>query len=197
MKQSPYVVEMLEWFDKPHYTAIVMDCCLTDLTRFSPGTDEETARAFMRQAVKAVQSCIERGVFINNLQKDNIMFNRRTRELKLTDFSCCSTFTADGYETCEYRGKQSFLRQNAYLQTGLFYSRSENAFLTGAPQYIPPEVFNMPRFHAVPTNVWQLGLLLYEMFHGCLPNMPLRLCPVVSEGELRVTCCEGVGHYLS
>ncbi|XDV50914.1 hypothetical protein PO909_019896, partial [Leuciscus waleckii] len=44
-----------------------------------------------------------------------------------------------------------------------------NVFLTGLLDYCPPEVFTEPRFHAIPANVWALGVLLYEMVNACPP----------------------------
>ena len=44
-----------------------------------------------------------------------------------------------------------------------------NVLLTGVLEYCPPEVSTEPRFHAVPANVWALGVLLYEMVNACPP----------------------------
>ena len=40
--------------------------------------------------------------------------------------------------------------------------------------YTPPEVFTEPRFHAVPANVWSLGVLLYELSNECLPFVDVK-----------------------
>lgn len=41
--------------------------------------------------------------------------------------------------------------------------------LTGIRAYFPPELFIYGKFHAVSTNVWALGVLLYEMMNTCSP----------------------------
>lgn len=53
--------------------------------------------------------------------------------------------------------------------------------LTGAIEYCPPEVFKRPKYHAVPTNVWALGIVLYMMMNGRLPFVSIqetaKACP--------------------
>uniref|UniRef100_A0A9J7YNK0 non-specific serine/threonine protein kinase n=1 Tax=Cyprinus carpio carpio TaxID=630221 RepID=A0A9J7YNK0_CYPCA len=39
----------------------------------------------------------------------------------------------------------------------------------GIQAYFPPELFTCGKFHAVSTNVWALGVLLYEMVNTCSP----------------------------
>ncbi|XP_026128233.1 protein kinase wis1 isoform X2 [Carassius auratus] len=92
--KSPYIVQMIEWFDQPHQFVIVMEyphpcqtlleftmchgCCL----------DESVARGLMRQAVLAAKHCIERGILHNDIKTDNMLVNTETLQLKLIDFSC-------------------------------------------------------------------------------------------------------------
>ncbi|XP_067286450.1 serine/threonine-protein kinase pim-2-like [Pseudorasbora parva] len=96
----------------------------------------------MRQALLAVQVCIEHGVFHNDIHAQNFLLNERTLALKLIDFGCGQLFSSDGYESKTY---------------------------AGVPYYCPPEVLSEPRFHAVPANVWALGVLLYTMVHAFPP----------------------------
>ncbi|XP_029917269.1 serine/threonine-protein kinase pim-2-like [Myripristis murdjan] len=41
--------------------------------------------------------------------------------------------------------------------------------LPGTPAYTPPEFYMCGRYGAVPTTVWQLGLVLYQMLFDRLP----------------------------
>ncbi|KAI7812595.1 serine/threonine-protein kinase pim-2-like [Triplophysa rosa] len=94
MQQQPvssYVLPMLEWFDEPTYTAIVLehpDPCETLATFIEDhGTlKEKTARTLMRQAVLAVQHCIDHGVYHTSVCSRRMLVNRNTLELKLFDF---------------------------------------------------------------------------------------------------------------
>ncbi|XP_048031385.1 uncharacterized protein LOC125258473 isoform X3 [Megalobrama amblycephala] len=144
---SPYVIQLYNWFEHPRKFTLVMEfpepCeSLLDFIIRHPQLDETTARVIMRQAVLAVQHCIERGVFHNDVHVQNFLLKKNTFELKLIDFGCGQLFSSDGYES------------NVYL---------------GLPDYCPPEVLTEPRFHAVAANVWALGVLLYEMVNTCSP----------------------------
>ncbi|XP_067299316.1 uncharacterized protein [Pseudorasbora parva] len=144
---SPYVIKLYDWFEHPRTFSLIMEfpepCeSLLDFIIRDPQLDETTARVIMRQAVLAVQHCIEHGVFHNDVHAQNFLVKTNTLELKLIDFGCGQLLSADGYE------------REIYL---------------GLLDYCPPEVFTESRFHAVPTNVWSLGVLLYEMMNACSP----------------------------
>ncbi|XP_051738270.1 aurora kinase A-like isoform X12 [Ctenopharyngodon idella] len=144
---SPYIIQLYNWFEHPRKFTLVMEypepCeSLLDFIIRHPQLDETTARVIMRQAVLAVQHCIEHGVFHNDVHAQNFLLKKNTLELKLIDFGCGQLFSSDGYES------------NIYL---------------GLLDYCPPEVFAEPRFHAVAANVWALGVLLYEMVNACSP----------------------------
>ncbi|XP_067277555.1 serine/threonine-protein kinase pim-2-like isoform X1 [Pseudorasbora parva] len=144
---SPYVIQLYDWFEHPRTFSLIMEfpepCeSLLDFIIRDPQLDETTARVLMRQAVLAVQHCIEHGVFHNDVHAQNFLVKTNTLELKLIDFGCGQLLSADGYERKIYRGIQA---------------------------YCPPEVFTESRFHAVPTNVWALGVLLFEMVNARSP----------------------------
>ncbi|XP_059423279.1 uncharacterized protein LOC132158045 isoform X2 [Carassius carassius] len=92
--KSPYVVQMIEWFDQTHQFVIVMEyphpCqTLLEFTMWHGSClDESVARGLMRQAVLAAKHCIERGILHNDIKTDNMLVNTETLQLKLIDFSC-------------------------------------------------------------------------------------------------------------
>ncbi|XP_051730065.1 serine/threonine-protein kinase pim-2-like isoform X1 [Ctenopharyngodon idella] len=144
---SPFVIQLYEWFEHPRKFTLIMEypepCeSLLDFINREPGPDEPVSRVIMLQAVVAIQHCIKHGVFHNDIHALNFLFKRRTSELKLIDFGAGQLFSSDGYESDTY---------------------------IGAPDYCPPEVLTEPRFHAVPANVWALGVLLYNMVNTCRP----------------------------
>ncbi|XP_048032436.1 serine/threonine-protein kinase pim-2-like isoform X2 [Megalobrama amblycephala] len=144
---SPYVIHLYEWFEHPQTFTLVMEypepCeSLRAFITRNPRLCEPAAQVIVLQAMMAVLHCIERGVFHHDIHAQNFLLNKDTFRLKLIDFGCGQLFSSDGYESKIY---------------------------IGAPTYCPPEVLTEPRFHAIPTNVWALGVLLYKMVNGCLP----------------------------
>ncbi|XP_056106374.1 serine/threonine-protein kinase pim-2-like [Rhinichthys klamathensis goyatoka] len=144
---SPYAIQLHDWFEHPRKFTLVMEypepCeSLLDFIIRNPQLDETTARVIMRQAVLAVQHCIEHDVFHNDIHAHNFLLKKDTLELKLIDFGSGQLLSSDGYDSDIY---------------------------IGLLDYCPPEVFTEPRFHAVPANVWSLGVLLYEMVNACPP----------------------------
>ncbi|XP_048027165.1 myosin light chain kinase 2, skeletal/cardiac muscle-like isoform X2 [Megalobrama amblycephala] len=143
----PYVIHLYEWFEHPQTFTLVMEypepCeSLHDFIARNPRLCEPAAQVIVLQAMMALLHCLERGVFHHDIHAENFLLNKDTFRLKLIDFGCGQLFSSDGYESKIY---------------------------IGAPTYCPPEVLTEPRFHAVPTNVWALGVLLYKMVNGCLP----------------------------
>ncbi|XP_067282017.1 serine/threonine-protein kinase pim-3-like isoform X2 [Pseudorasbora parva] len=176
---SPYVIQLYEWFEHPRKFTLVLEnpepCeSLKDALTRHPGLCETVARVFMQQAVLAVQHCIEHGVFHNDINAQNILLKKNTFELKLIDFGCGQLFSSDGYESSAYLGLQD---------------------------HCPPEVFTEPRFHAVPANVWALGVLLYEMVNARRPfrnrmetiQAKLRF----QNGNLSLGCMDLIGQCLT
>ncbi|KAI7810602.1 putative serine/threonine-protein kinase pim-3-like [Triplophysa rosa] len=150
MRRDPVsrcVIKMLEWFEDPYNITIIIEYphpskTLEDYILDQEILIESMACHLMVQAVQALQDCIEHGVFHTDIHPANILINTNTLDLKLIDFSCGQLFTTAGYQKNDYRG---------------------------APSYCPPEILSKPTFHAIPANVWHLGLILYEMVNGCLP----------------------------
>ncbi|CAM4710204.1 unnamed protein product [Leuciscus chuanchicus] len=143
---SPFVIQLYEWFEHPKEFTLVMEypghCeSLFDIIYRQPWSDW-FSRVVMRQAVRAMLHCIHHGVFHSDIHSQNFLFEKDTLDLKLIDFGCGQLFSSEGYESNRYRG---------------------------VPDYCTPEVFTEPRFHAVPANVWSLGVVLYELSNACLP----------------------------
>ncbi|XP_073671767.1 uncharacterized protein [Paramisgurnus dabryanus] len=144
---SPNVIQMIESFEDDEKLAIVMEYpqpCITlhDYITENEMLCEEIARILMRQAVQAVIDCIDHGVVHTDIHPGNILITS-TLGLKLIDFSCGQLFTRDVYDISQYVGNRG---------------------------YCPPEVTETNRFHAISANVWSLGVLLFEMVNGCLPD---------------------------
>ncbi|XP_043085417.1 serine/threonine-protein kinase pim-2-like [Puntigrus tetrazona] len=115
-KISPLIIQLYEWFEDPKEFTLIMeypDPCesLLDFINDNPSMNETTARRIMCQAVRAVQHCIKRGVFHNDIHPDNFLLRKHTLELKLIDFGCGQLFSSDGYDSMQYRGELAFCVQ--------------------------------------------------------------------------------------
>ncbi|XP_058627081.1 serine/threonine-protein kinase pim-2-like [Onychostoma macrolepis] len=168
----PYIIEMYEWFDQPLIFSLVLEfpqpcVSLREFINDSSGLTEPVARGFMHQLVLAVQHCIDHGVFHNDVHADNVLVNTDTLELKLIDFGSGHLLDSDGYDSLKY---------------------------IGALQFCPPEVFSKPKYYAVPTNVWALGVTLYMMVNVKLPFTSvkeiLEACPYTWKADVSIACCD-------
>ncbi|XP_049335890.1 serine/threonine-protein kinase pim-1 [Astyanax mexicanus] len=140
------IIQLVEWFDEPKRFILIVErppCCM-DLNVFihrcGGSLNERTAKSIMLQAVQAVRTCHERGVFHRDIKLENFLINPRTLELKLIDFGCGDWVKSTGY----------------------------NSF-AGTRIYCPPEHLIEGRYHAKPATVWSLGVLLYRMVCGFFP----------------------------
>ncbi|XP_039540022.1 CBL-interacting serine/threonine-protein kinase 21-like isoform X3 [Pimephales promelas] len=141
------IIELLDWQDQPDQYIMVLerppDC--EDVFVFWDNRKrklcEETARTIMAQATTAAQTCCDRGVFHGNIKLQNLLINKKTREVKLIDFRC---------------GR--FLKESAYDD------------FCGTRRYCPPEFDRLQTYHGKPATVWSLGMLLFQMVCGRLPE---------------------------
>ncbi|TRY56422.1 hypothetical protein DNTS_025698 [Danionella cerebrum] len=145
----PYVIDMYEWFDRGDSLSIVLEypqpCVpLQEFISVENGVSEDVAYIIMRQVVKAVMHCIKRKIFYHDINLRNVLVNTTNPKpkVKLIDFSSARLLDNNGYDSRTY---------------------------TGAAHFQPPEVFGMPRYYAIPTNVWSLGVLLFTMLMGRPP----------------------------
>ncbi|XP_039511089.1 calcium-dependent protein kinase 25-like isoform X2 [Pimephales promelas] len=141
------IIKLLDWQDQPDQYIMVLErpphC--EDVFVFWDNRKrslcEETARTIMAQATRAAQTCCDRGVFHGDIKLQNLLINKKTREVKLIDFRC-----------------GSFLKETAYYD------------FRGTRRYCPPEFDTLQRYHGKPATVWSLGMLLFHMVCGRLPE---------------------------
>ncbi|XP_050986616.1 serine/threonine-protein kinase pim-2-like [Labeo rohita] len=103
--------------------------------------DDMTAQKVMRQVIEAANICITCGVFHRDIKMENLLVNQHTMEVKLIDFGCGAQMKKFSYEV-----------------------------FSGTKVYCPPEVTVNSRYHAKPTTVWSLGILLFMMACGYYPT---------------------------
>uniref|UniRef100_A0A8C9VCN6 non-specific serine/threonine protein kinase n=1 Tax=Scleropages formosus TaxID=113540 RepID=A0A8C9VCN6_SCLFO len=89
---SPYVLNLIEWFDMTLKYALVLErpqACqsLTHFCKVQGGKlMEEQARPVMQQVIKALRHCQDRGVVHRDLKPPNLLIQPETLQVKLIDF---------------------------------------------------------------------------------------------------------------
>nr|XP_055026633.1 uncharacterized protein LOC129416361 [Misgurnus anguillicaudatus]XP_055026634.1 uncharacterized protein LOC129416361 [Misgurnus anguillicaudatus]XP_055026635.1 uncharacterized protein LOC129416361 [Misgurnus anguillicaudatus] len=145
----PNVIQMYDWYETKHFYTLVLEYPLhsESLLHFVTNhgrLSENTARHLMRQAVLAVQHCLDNGVFHTDIHPGNFLVQQSTMSLKLIDFGAGHYLTHDDVcDSCDFRG---------------------------ALCCTPPEIYTVQKFHAVPANVWALGSVLYFMVLASFPS---------------------------
>nr|XP_055026668.1 myosin light chain kinase 3-like [Misgurnus anguillicaudatus] len=144
----PNVIQMYDWYETEHDLTLVMEYplhseSLLHFVQHEEKLSENTARHLMRQAVLAVQHCLDNGVFHTDIHAGNFLVQQSTMSLTLIDFGAGHYLTHEAYKSSDF---------------------------VGAPCCTPPEIKTAKKYHAVPANVWALGVLLYFMVLRSFPS---------------------------
>ncbi|XP_027129084.1 serine/threonine-protein kinase pim-1 isoform X2 [Larimichthys crocea] len=139
-------VALLDWYDLDKELILVMERPVpaVDLLKYIQGKggsiDENEAKIIMKQLVDAAKELKDKCIFHRDIKVENILIETGsgTPRLRLIDF-----------------GLSCFVKEKSRYH--IFY---------GTPDHIPPEWFRRNTYHAGPTTVWQVGVVLYESVHG-------------------------------
>ncbi|XP_030588498.1 serine/threonine-protein kinase pim-2-like [Archocentrus centrarchus] len=101
--------------------------------------DVHVAKNIMKQLVDAAIMMHNKGVFHRDLKTENLLLETGSSDLRvrIIDFGC-----------------------------GCWVQEEPQCVFSGTSAYAPPEFFTRGTYEAIPTTVWQLGALLYEMLYG-------------------------------
>ncbi|CAI5662729.1 unnamed protein product [Oreochromis niloticus] len=138
-------VSILDWYDLAEEVLLVMERpvpCVDLLTymKISGGAlQEDIAKNIMKQMVDAAIQMLRNGVFHRDIKVENLLVETGSHEhrVRVIDFGC-----------------------------GCLVQEQPYSEFSGTEDFAPPEFFTDGRYEAVPTTVWQLGTLLYEMLDG-------------------------------
>ncbi|MBN3294300.1 PIM2 kinase, partial [Polypterus senegalus] len=138
----PNIIRLLDWTETASVYIMVIErpFFCQDLSDFMHSQGRTSGKVFFKQITEAVQYCHFKGVFHNDVKKENILVVTGTFQLKLIDFGC-----------------------------GYFLKDTEYSGHVGTIPYFAPERFLYNTFRAIPSTVWTLGVNLFEMVSGFLP----------------------------
>ncbi|XP_073728944.1 uncharacterized protein [Misgurnus anguillicaudatus] len=129
----PNVIEMYDWYETKHFYTLVMEYplhseSLLKFVQHEEKLSENTARHLMRQAVLAVQHCLDNGVFHTDIHPGNFLMQQSTMSLKLIDFGAGHYLTHDDVcDTDDFTGAPCYtplyaMQTNVWaLGTVLYY----------------------------------------------------------------------------
>jgi len=143
------IIHVYDYFENAQHWILVMERLRNcqDLFDFLEAKDrgrlsEATARKFFQQLVHINLAMIRKGVVHRDLKSENILVDLDTESLVLIDFGASAI----------------------YKSSTSYYSDFH-----GTKQYKSPEYILKKRYTGVPSTVWTLGVLLYDMVCGSLP----------------------------
>ena len=111
--------------------------------------NEETLKHVTAELLDVIDFLHTNGVLHNDIKPENVLISS-TGHVALTDFGMASMLSSeDGGPTCHM----------------LLYS----SHFSGSPDFIAPELLRGERDPNTATDMWSLGVLLYEMASGTLP----------------------------
>jgi len=143
------IIHVYDYFENGTHWILVMERLRNcqDLFDFLEAKDrgrlsEATARKFFQQLVHINLAMLRKGVVHRDLKSENILVDLDTESLVLIDFGASAI----------------------YKSSTSYYSDFH-----GTKQYKSPEYILKKRYTGVPSTVWTLGVLLYDMVCGSLP----------------------------
>jgi serine/threonine protein kinase len=147
VSDSPYIVTLVDVFEEPDYTYMVLESLqgglLIDRLIERRHYTEHDARLLMRGLLRGVEHCHNRRIAIRNIKTESLLCVsfKNDYEVKLTDFGMA----------------KKVLYPNS-LQTQC-----------GTEGYVAPEILEHRPAYDVQCDVWSLGVVLYIIIGGYRP----------------------------
>ena len=156
---GPYVALVLPFYEKGDLGSFLR---ARVETRAPPGE----ARLILRQLLQAVAALAKRGIVHGDINPANVLIlstsQGRGGAHEVSDISLCD-FGASRYST------SSPPPPSESSESSDFYG------VYGTLGFIAPEIFRQQPSTGLPSDVWSIGCLFYELQAGYAPFMPYRL----------------------
>lgn len=145
LSHVPGVVQMLDYFEHADSYVLVLerpDPChdLFDYITERGSLPEYQALDFFRQVVDILVEVHEAGIIHRDVKDENLLVEMETGRLRLIDF-----------------GSGTFYHEDLYTE------------FDGTRVYSPPEWISQQQYRGMPTTMWSLGILLYDLICGDIP----------------------------
>ena len=155
MMDHPNICKIFDTIYQEDKIIILMDFCSKgDLFHWISKLSYQENLSVLSQLISAVQYLHNRGFTHQDLKPENIMLDENLN-VKLTDFGNCSEV-----------------------------GKNDPFSFFGTVQYTPPELLKGEPFSKKKVDIWQIGIIAYELFTGSLPWL--------ENYNLEVQICEGI-----
>ena len=157
--KHPFLVQLDGWLENPRETTLFMRFAAQgDLfsVEHAQELNEEALMHVTAELLDVLDFLHANGVLHNDIKPENVLITS-TGHVALSDFGMASTISSENSANNNNNCRPSCHR--------LLYS----SHFSGSPDFIAPELLRGECGPNTATDMWSLGVLLYEMASGTLP----------------------------
>lgn len=150
----PNIVRCYDVYEEEGKIYIVMEYCESGDLReiLKKPIKEKYTQFYFSQLANGLKYLDEQNIMHRDIKPRNILLTNGKRELKIADF-----------------GFAKETKENSLYET-----------ICGSPLYMAPEMMRN-RIYNRQTDLWSIGMILYEMLYGCHPYQKCRDIPELRE----------------
>eukprot|EP00834_Sanchytrium_tribonematis_P006908 NODE_558_length_6080_cov_0.296773.p2 type:complete len:298 gc:universal NODE_558_length_6080_cov_0.296773:3166-2273(-) len=146
LQNAPHVVELYDIFWESRYLHLVLKCYeMGDLNMYlnaNGALELMQVQIFTKQLLIGLSACHSMNIAHNDIKSENIFLTQNNGEIELVlgDFGCATV--------CKSK-----------YTTGSL----------GSPTYLAPEQLMGKKYSPLKSDMWALGVVIYEMIYNCNP----------------------------